>query len=110
MKKVTLNLPAMYADHHVLNVRRALLGLKGVSQVIASSARKKVVAIYDESSIAEADIVKALIEAGYTPDQPVALPEAPKNAQDGSPWYTVLQRVTKTEMKDREMAGDFRRY
>ena len=36
--------------------------------------------------------------------------EFPKRHEDGSAWYLVLDRKTTTERKDREMAGDFRRY
>jgi hypothetical protein len=34
----------------------------------------------------------------------------PKRSEDGSEWYTLVNRITKTEMKDLEMSGDFRRY
>ena len=34
----------------------------------------------------------------------------PKRHEDGSAWCTVLGRKTTIKRKDREMAGDLRRY
>jgi copper chaperone CopZ len=110
MKRLTLSVPAMYADHHVLRVREALAGQKGVQEMVASSARKKVTVDYDESVTSAAEIEQTLARAGYALDRSPQIPLAPKQTEDSSAWYTVMYRVTKTEMKDREMAGDFRRY
>ncbi len=110
MQKITLNLPAMYADHHVLRVRQALLGLKGVQQVVASAARKQVSIVYDELATSPDALIAALAEAGYTENQSLPLPEFPKRHADGAPWHSIIPRVTKTEIKDLEMSGDFRRY
>jgi copper chaperone CopZ len=110
MKKMTFNVPAMYADHHVLSVRSALSQLSGVQEIIASAARKKVTVDYDEGIITPEKIEETLIQAGYALDQPLPLTKFPKRSEDGSEWYTLVNRVTKTEMKDLEMSGDFRRY
>ncbi len=110
MQKVELRVPAMYADHHVLGVRQALVGKKGVAQVLASAMRRQVQVEYDESVTSPASIAEALTAAGYIPDQPTALPPVHKQSEDGSTWHSVIPRVTKTEMKDLEMSGDFRRY
>ena len=40
MKTLTLQVPIMYADHHVLRVRDALNGLDGVAETTASAARR----------------------------------------------------------------------
>jgi hypothetical protein len=37
MKKVVLDIPTLWADHHVLKVRDALVNLEGVEEVFASS-------------------------------------------------------------------------
>ena len=110
MPKTVVNVPAMWADHHVLSVRRALLELAGVNEVQASSGRRSVLVEFDEKATSEDAIKKALTAAGYPPDEAQSLPEFPKRHEDGSAWYTVLDRKTTTEQKDREMAGDFRRY
>ncbi len=110
MKDAVIDVPAMYGDHHVLRVREALLGTKGVSGVEASAARRSVAVRFDETATSLAAVREALISAGYTPEQTLAMSEFPKRHEDGSAWCTVLERKTTTELKDREMAGDFRRY
>lgn len=110
MQKVVFVIPTMYADHHVLGVRQALVGKKGVAQVWASAMRRQLQVEYDEGAISSAKIAETLTEAGYTPDQMLTLPSVPKQSEDGSTWYSVIPRITKTEMKDLEMSGDFRRY
>ena len=110
MKRLTYSVPAMYADHHVLRVREALATIGGVTEITASAAQKKVTIAFEDGVISPERIEQALAEAGYAPGEELALSASPKPSQDGSAWYTVLHRVTKTEMKDLEMSGDFRRY
>ena len=109
MKSLTLRVPAMFADHHVLRVRELLTDLDGVVQVRASAASKRVI-IECGDSVSPQDIEQVLSQAGYPPNQDPSLPELSKYAEDGSSWYTLIQRVTETEQKDLEMSGDFRRY
>ena len=109
MKQVVIDVPGMYGDHHVLQVRQVLLGTKGVSAVTASAARRKVAVRFEEADTSPGAIAEALFSAGYPPQAP-ALSEFPERHKDGSGWYVVPDRVTTTERKDREMAGDFRRY
>jgi copper chaperone CopZ len=65
MRKQQFDLPNLFADHHVLEVRRLLLDLPGVLDVYASSAFQFVEVSYDESQISDAQISKVLDEAGY---------------------------------------------
>ena len=110
MQQKVINVPAMWADHHVLVVRKALLDLKGVKEVQASSARRSVLVKFDEKASSAEEIEKALTAAGYSPGEALPMSEFPKRHEDGSAWYVVLDHKTATEVKDREMAGDFRRY
>ena len=110
MKNLVLDVPGMYGDHHVLVVREVLLGLGGVSQVTASAGRRKVAVGFDEKVTSAEAIQEALASAGYTQDGPLASAHFPKRHEDGSEWNLVVDRTTVTEIKDREMAGDFRRY
>jgi copper chaperone CopZ len=109
MNALVVDVPAMYADHHVLLVRQVLLGVKGVEEVVASAARRRVAVRFDEKVTSAEAIHAALNEAGYAAEA-VSAVEFPKRHEDGSAWFTVLGRKTTTEQKDREMAGDFRRY
>ncbi|MES0359636.1 MAG: heavy-metal-associated domain-containing protein [Anaerolineales bacterium] len=65
MEKKSYNLPAMYADHHVVEVRRILLGLPGVTDAYASSAFQVVEVTFDPDVVKEPEITEALEEAGY---------------------------------------------
>ena len=100
----------MYGDHHVLRVRETLLGIKGVDAVTASAARRKVAVTFDEKATSADAIRAALDQAGIRTRSDSRRPQSPTRHQDGSAWHTVLGRSTTTELKDREMAGDFRRY
>lgn len=72
MDTLTLDLPAMYGDHHVLDVRRMLLDLPGVKEVYASSAFQVVEVTFDPDEVAAADIEAVLDEAGYL--EPLTVP------------------------------------
>ena len=47
MEKTDIAVPAMYGDHHVLEVRRILLAMPGVEDVYASSGFQTVQVTYD---------------------------------------------------------------
>ena len=65
MKKYSFELPTMYGDHHVLEVRRLLLELPGVVDVYASSCFGIVEVTYEPSLINDLEIALKLDEAGY---------------------------------------------
>jgi copper chaperone CopZ len=111
MEKLVLEVPTLWADHHVLKVRDALTGLEGVDDVYASSAWKQVLVSYDPAKTDPVAIEKTLAEAGY----PVGEGETPMLALPGErrrdPRWAILDaRATKTNQADIEMSGEFRRY
>jgi hypothetical protein len=110
MQELVVNVPAMYGDHHTLRVRQVLLAIGGVDDVTASSARRRVSVRFDEQTTSPEIINRALAEAGYRPDEILIPPVYPGRHEDGSAWHSLADRGTTTERKDREMAGDFRRY
>jgi copper chaperone CopZ len=71
MQRVTFRLPAMYADHHVTEVRRLILEIAGVAEVHASSAFQRVEVYFDEGAVAAATIENMLVETGYARDLPL---------------------------------------
>lgn len=111
MTKVILEVPTLWADHHVLKVRDALVNLEGVESVYASSAWKQVLVDYNNRTIKRTDIEKALADAGY----PVGEGEVPvlalptENRKD-TQWKEYDFRMTVTNRADLEMSGEFRRY
>jgi copper chaperone CopZ len=57
--------PALYGDHHVMEVRRILLALEGVKEIYASSAFHVIEVKFDPSKVDAAAIEACLREAGY---------------------------------------------
>jgi excisionase family DNA binding protein len=111
MENVLIEVPSMYADHHVIAVRQALLAIPGVEDVWASSAWQQVQVTYDPQTASPDSIGQALEQAGYSvgnghlPPGPAAGPKAKDPA-----WDALGVRVTKTNRADLAMSGEFRRY
>jgi excisionase family DNA binding protein len=73
MDKTSINIPTMYGDHHVLEVRSILLGMPGVEEVNASSCFHTVEVSYDPAKVSADEIEARLDEAGYLGDLAVPL-------------------------------------
>lgn len=71
MDKIVFEAPAMYGDHHVVEVRRLLLTLPGVTAVNASSCFHAVEIEYDTGQVSPDELKQTLTEAGYLGDLPV---------------------------------------
>jgi len=65
MEKVVFEVPTMYGDHHVLEVRRILLEMTGVEDVLASSSFHAVEVDYDAGKISPEALEAKLDAAGY---------------------------------------------
>lgn len=68
METVTIDLPAMYGDHHVLEVRQLLLKLPGVTDVYASSSFQVAEVTFDPAQTGEEAFTTVLEKAGYLGD------------------------------------------
>ena len=90
MEKATFNLPAMWADHHVLAVREALGSVEGVEEVIASSLYRDVLVKYDEAKADPARLAGALESAGYDTATSPVLPTYPERIDDASDWSSPI--------------------
>ena len=73
MERLTVDVPAMYGDHHVVEVRRILLAMDGVADVYASSAFRFLEVDFDPGKVSTDAITGTLEEAGYLGD--LAVPE-----------------------------------
>lgn len=71
MPNLTLELPSMYGDHHVTEVRRLLLDLPGVADVYASSSFRIVEVQFDDAELTPDQIEAKLEEAGYLGELPM---------------------------------------
>jgi len=69
MDKIELRIPALYGDHHVLEVRRILSSLPGLVEAQASAAQQRVRATFDPAQITTEAIVAALSAGGYAPGE-----------------------------------------
>jgi copper chaperone CopZ len=65
MKKIGFDVPALYGDHHVLEVKRILFELPGIDDVYASSAFKYIEIEFDPDKISEDKIRTKLENSGY---------------------------------------------
>ena len=79
MKTLTLEVPAMYGDHHVLEVRRILFEIPGVEDVYASSAFRVAEITFDPEKTSTEDIKAKLDQAGYIGELPIPT-EVPASA------------------------------
>ena len=71
MKTLSLDLPTMYGDHHVVEVRRLLLEMQGVTDVYASSSFHVVEIQYDETKLDPEAMKTKLGQAGYLGELPI---------------------------------------
>ena len=65
MEKITISAPAMYGDHHVVEVRRILLETPGVEDVYASSCFQAVEVTFDPTRVS-IDEINGMECATYT--------------------------------------------
>jgi copper chaperone CopZ len=84
MQTKRFEMPALFADHHVLEVRRILLELPGVVDVYASSAFQVVDVQYDESQINDLQIALKLDEAGYLGEWTIPAEAGPEALNTGA--------------------------
>jgi copper chaperone CopZ len=99
METVRFEVPALYADHHVTEVRRVLLELPGVMEVYASSAFRVVEVCYDKAQINDLQIAIKLDEAGYlgewtVPAEADAVHETVRAGQTPYFRHTVVYQAT----------------
>ena len=87
MPSVMFDVPAMYADHHVVEVRRILHEDPGVRVVYASSAFGVVEIDFDAECTSAEALERRLDEAGYLSELPVPMesgePATDRTAPDG---------------------------
>jgi copper chaperone CopZ len=65
VETVTIEIPTMYGDHHVLEVRKILQEIPGVQEIYASSCFGVVQVTYDPTLTNDLEIKLRLDNAGY---------------------------------------------
>ncbi|MBI5302984.1 MAG: heavy-metal-associated domain-containing protein [Chloroflexi bacterium] len=109
MEQLSLVIPALYADHHVTNIKRLLAPIAGVEDVVASAAFKEVFIEFDPAKTTSAAIVKVLTGAGYAPGELEVVAESPYATGDPA-WDKLGVRATTTSQVDLQLSGEFRKY
>ena len=98
MEELTLELPAMYGDHHVSEVRRILLEMPGVEDVNASSCFQVAEVRFDPTRTSADAITARLGEAGYLGDlaSPLETGEAAVSPDTGTGQFrhTIAYKQT----------------
>jgi copper chaperone CopZ len=107
MEEVTLAVPGLWADHHVVTVLGLLRDEPGVASVTASALEKCVRLSYDPGATSPERIAARLNEGGYATGAAGA-DEAPPT--DKPAWTTAGVRITTTDPADLAMSGDHRKY
>jgi copper chaperone CopZ len=88
MTSLVVDVPTLYGDHHVVEVRRILLEIPGVETVDASSAFRTVEVEYDADKTSEDALNRALDEAGYLGELPVPSETGePAVGRDGDTYF-----------------------
>lgn len=87
MPKLTLELPNMYGDHHVIEVRRLLLEMPGVEKVYASSSFHVAEVTFDDAQLSPHEIEHTLDQAGYLGQLPHPSETGKAATEEGSQTY-----------------------
>ncbi len=104
MKVLTLELPAMFGDHHVIEVRRILLGLDGIDEVYASSGFRAAEITYDPKKINKSDIEAKLDAVGYLGELPIPQ-ETGIAVNESNGTQDVFYRHTTTHEQTNNVVG-----
>lgn len=99
MKTKAFDAPALYGDHHVIEVRRILMELPGVEEVYASSAFRVIEVSFDPAKITAEQIAARLQETGYLDEIPMlaetGVAAYGRDGQDSHFRYTAIYETVK---------------
>jgi hypothetical protein len=111
MEDLSLAVPGLWADHHVLAVLDLLRGEQGVADVAASALHGTLRLRYDPELTDAGRITARLEDAGYGVGEapPQSAPQDVKASDGVTGWATGLRVVT-TDPADLSMSGDHRKY
>lgn len=107
MEELTLAIPGLWADHHVLAVRDLFKDDEAVTVRAASALDGTVILAFDPARTDPQRIAARLTEAGY-PSGPAEKPAPPPSSKPA--WASAGVRVTATNAADLAMSGDHRKY
>ncbi|HDD61994.1 MAG: hypothetical protein DRI65_13515 [Chloroflexota bacterium] len=98
MTSFSVELPMMYGDHHVIEVRHVLLEIEGVEEVYASSSFHTVNVDYNSKKTNQKSIKAALEKAGYSGELEIDVePSIPVTEREGEKYFRRTTSSTQTE-------------
>jgi copper chaperone CopZ len=106
MEVLSIPVPGMWADHHVLAIRKLLSKIPGVGDVRASALERTVAITYDAAQTDPAALDAALADKGYTD----TFETSDESGPDKPEWSRTSSRATATNAADLTMSGDYRKY
>jgi len=77
MKELHFDVPALYGDHHVLELRKILSNIDGIIEIYASSAFHMIEMTIDDSHVTLETIEDVLKQTGYLDELPIISEMAP---------------------------------
>lgn len=99
METKAFDAPALYGDHHVIEVRRILMELPGVEEVYASSAFRVIEVSFDPAKITAEQIAARLQETGYLDEIPMlaetGVAAYGRDGKDSNFRYTAIYETVK---------------
>jgi copper chaperone CopZ len=112
VEETVLSIPLLWADHHTLAVRGAILPIEGIEKLEVSALHHTATVAYDPAKTTSETIVAALSAAGYeVGDVTVDVPAGKVLAADAArAWAASGSRMTATNPVDLAMSGDHRKY
>ena len=89
MENISLSVPMMYGDHHVLAVRKLLSALPGIHDIYASSSFQVVEVQFDETKLTADEIKETLEQSGYLGEMtlPVEAGVIAENGNGAAPFF-----------------------
>jgi copper chaperone CopZ len=92
----SISLPAMFGDHHVVQVRQIVMALPGVKDVRASASRRAISVTFNRAQLTAEALSAALAQGGFTPG---AQPAEALGAGDQLPIVAAADQVDIREAK-----------
>lgn len=96
VESISVKVPGMYGDHHILAVQKALGQLPGIQGVWASAASREVLVKFDADVIGAAAIRAALDAAGYPSEEEQPVLAVAGQHQKDPTWAQTNVRMTQT--------------
>jgi excisionase family DNA binding protein len=105
MQEISFSVPAMYGDHHVLEVRSILLAMPGIEEINASSGFHTVEISYDPTKVSADEIEARLGEAGYLEELAVPIETGTAVSQDAKRDKEIFFRHTTAFEQTKQMVS-----